>query len=452
MIFVSEILERVAKNAPLTVMAKAILENVFNPDQLNPVLQKVAGQQRQRKILFSFLVNIMLLVACKIRPAVHAAYKALGPQAFTVDAVYDKLQGIEIPLSEMLLEHTAEKIRLLLAEIKAPFPEPIPGFRTIIVDGNKIAPTDRRLKPLREQDAAPMPGFAIVLFEPACHLITHATLCRDAYTQERALIPQVVERAIANDLWVADRNFCCWNFIHGVISRNAFVLVRQHASSIRWIATSELKHAGRTATGEVWEQSGYVENVETLERIELRRIEVRLDKPTRDKEQVIGILTNLPATVTALQIADSYLQRWKIETAFQEVESLLSGEISTLGYPEAALFSLASAFVSYNVLQCISQTIKASQPESELEVSLYYVADEVAHTLRGLEICTKDEDWEKYRVMTLSELGAELLRLGRLVPIGKFSKRRRRRVTSDRKPLSRNNHASTARLIAEKSG
>ncbi|MCL2117112.1 MAG: hypothetical protein FWH27_01670 [Planctomycetaceae bacterium] len=164
-------------------------------------------------------------------------------------------------------------------------------------------------------------------------------------------------------MWLEDRNFCCWNFLHGVISRGAHLLVRQHAGSIRWKTTSELVHCGTTATGEVWEQSGFVENVDTLEPLPLRRVELRLNEPTRDGETMLGLLSNLPADISAVQIADAYPQRRQIETAFQEIEALLSGEINALGYPEAALFSLTCAYVAFHVLQCIRQTLKASQPE-----------------------------------------------------------------------------------------
>ena len=95
---------------------------------------------------------------------------------------------------------TAETMIQVLREIKPPEPELIPGYRLRIVDGNKIAATDRRLKVLREQNAAPLPGFALVVFEPAWNLITHTILCRDGHAQERSLFPQLVKRAQPGDL------------------------------------------------------------------------------------------------------------------------------------------------------------------------------------------------------------------------------------------------------------
>ena len=451
--FRDELLERVAKNAPVTVMARALLENVLRPEVLDDIFQKNAKKQRQRSVLFSFLVELMLLVACKIRPSIHAAFKAWHEELpFIVDALYDKVSGVEIPVSEALLSETAEKMIEILREITPPEPELFPGYRLRIVDGNKIAATDRRLKVLREQEAAPLPGFALVVFEPAWNLITHTILCRDGHAQERSLFPRLVALAQPGDLWLEDRNFCCWNFLDGIISRGAHVLLRQHAGSIRWIATSELEHRGTTETGEVWEQPGYVEDVNSLRQLELRRIELRLNMPTRDNETVLGLLTNLPADeISATQIADAYAKRWRIETAFQEIESLLSGEINTLGYPEAALFSLTCAYVAFNLLQCIRRTLEASHPECSEEISLYYLADDVAHTWRGLDAVLSDADWEFFQTMSPKELAIALRVLAMWVSYRKYTKRpsKPRPPSTPRRSTKCKNHASTAKLLDE---
>jgi len=112
---------------------------------------------------------------------------------FTVDALYDKIAGVEIPVAQALVRETSQKMIHILREITSPQAELFPGYRLRIVDGNEIAATDRRLKALREQNAAPLPGFALVVFEPAWNLITHTVLCRDGHAQERKLFPQLVE-------------------------------------------------------------------------------------------------------------------------------------------------------------------------------------------------------------------------------------------------------------------
>ncbi|MDR2346063.1 MAG: hypothetical protein LBE18_08350, partial [Planctomycetaceae bacterium] len=44
----------------------------------------------------------------------------------------------------------------------------------------------------------------------------------------------------------------------------------------------------------------------------------------------MGIFSNLPETVSATEIGEAYRKRWRIEAAFQKLEELLAGEITTL--------------------------------------------------------------------------------------------------------------------------
>ena len=73
---------------------------------------------------------------------------------------------------------------------------------------------------------------------------------------------------------------------------------------------------------------------------------VVLDEPTRDGETEIHLLTNLPAKGDHAEvIANLYRRRWKIETAFQELEATLDGEINTLGYTKEALLAYSVALL-----------------------------------------------------------------------------------------------------------
>lgn len=45
-----------------------------------------------------------------------------------------------------------------------------------------------------------------------------------------------------------------------------------------------------------------MENPETKERLPVRRIEVRLQSPTRDGDTVLGLFSNLPETVLAIEM------------------------------------------------------------------------------------------------------------------------------------------------------
>ena len=89
-----------------------------------------------------------------------------------------------------------------------------------------------------------------------------------------------------------------------------------------------------------------------------------LDKPTRDGDGEIHILMNLPKKAArAKTVADLYRRCWTIETAFQELEATLDGEINTLGYPKAALFAFCVALVaSYNLMSVIKAALDRHSP------------------------------------------------------------------------------------------
>jgi hypothetical protein len=82
------------------------------------------------------------------------------------------------------------------------------GYRVKILDGNWLAGREHRLAETRSQTAAPLPGKALAVFDPALDVIVDLEPSADAYTQERAVLPAVLERVQPGELWIADRNFC----------------------------------------------------------------------------------------------------------------------------------------------------------------------------------------------------------------------------------------------------
>jgi IS4 transposase len=105
--------------------------------------------------------------------------------------------------------------------------------------------------------------------------------------------------------------------------------------------------------------------------LKVRRVVLRLKKVTRDGEREIAILTSLPQTVaSATDVADLYRGRWSVETLFQTVTKNFEGEIQTLGYPKAALFSFCLALVSYNILAVVRRALGSVHGVGKSESSL----------------------------------------------------------------------------------
>ena len=124
---------------------------------------------------------------------------------------------------------------------------------------------------------------------------------------ERSLLGHILEIVRAKDVWIDDRNFCTTGFLFGIARREAFFVVRQHAATLHWEFTGKKRACGRIETGKVFEQTVRLTNPDTGEILFARRITVVLDKPTRDGDGEIHILTNLPKKAArAKTVADLY--------------------------------------------------------------------------------------------------------------------------------------------------
>ena len=196
------------------------------------------------------------------------------------------------------------------------------------------------------------------------------------------------------------------NFLFGIAGREASFVVRQHASTLHWEFAGKRRACGRIDTGKVFEQTIRATN-DAGEVLILRRITVVLDKPTRDGDAEIHLLTNVPAKdARAKVIAELYRRRWTIETAFAELEATLNGEVNTLGYPKAALFAFCVALVAYNVLSTLKAALRSVHGEEVVaeDVSGYYVADEIKMTHRGMMIAIPEDEWVVFHDLAPAEL------------------------------------------------
>ncbi len=58
---------------PICVLARATLEHLFDPQQLDELFARTAEKQYTRKLLFSSLVETMVAVVLCVEPSVLAA-------------------------------------------------------------------------------------------------------------------------------------------------------------------------------------------------------------------------------------------------------------------------------------------------------------------------------------------------------------------------------------------
>ena len=449
----SNVFERFATKTPVTVMARAAMEHALAPEALDALFDENADKQYTRDLLFSSVVDLMGVVVTKGAPSVNAAFKSVASTLpVSLASVYNKLNCLEPGITGALVAHTANRLAPVIVamggELKSLLPK---KYRVRIIDGNHIRATQRRLDVLLGCKAGPLPGHSIVVLDPALMLATNMIPCEDGHAQERSLTPEILEIVEGDDVIVADRNFCTSKLLHGIDERDAFFVIRHHAN-MKLVPVGKLKRRGRTETGTVFEQDVTFIGSDKLP-IKVRRVVLRLNKPTRDGDSEMSILTNLPrSAANAVAVAELYRERWTLETLFQSLTIMLEGELDTLGYPRAALFGFGIALAAYNVLSTVQAALrgKFGAEKIQTEVSAFYIANEVTAMTAGMDVAVERSQWVPFRTMTSAALGKKLLGWAARVKLQSFKRlpRGEKKPVPKRTRFAKEPHVSTARLLA----
>jgi hypothetical protein len=451
-VYLPEVFETFVKKSPVTVLARIAMERAMSSAEVNAVFERAADAQYTRELTFSTVVALMSSVVTKIRPSIHAAIQASREDIpVSVTSVYNKLNGLEPPICAALVAHGAGRLKPVIESMGGELAPWLPGYRMRILDGNHLGATERRLDALKQCAAGPLPGQCLVMLCPSTKLVTDVIPCEDDHAQERSMTDEILALVEAMDVLMGDRNFCTSVLLGGIARLLAFFIIRQHATNVPWEPIGKPVKLGRIKTGVVWEQRVLL-NVEGGP-LEARRITLKLDKPTRDGDPELHILTNLPAEVASgVRIAEMYAGRWTLETAFQELTVYLRCEVNTLGYPRAALLGFCVALIAYNVLSTVKASLRAAHGHDTVEknVSAFYLADEVAGTHRGMMVVVPPEQWVEFQGISAQALGDKLRGIARNVRLQAFQKHPRglKKPVPPRNRFKDKPHVSTARLLA----
>jgi len=445
------ILDPFAQGAAPAVMTRLALDWMIQRTSLDPLLEQVAQGQYDREFLLSHLVEVMADVACGFRPSPRAAFlRRQFDRIATLSAFYSKLGRMELAVSAAIVARTADRARQLITAAGGLRPEPIPGYSARVLDGNVLAGTDHRIDELRPTRAATLPGKSLAIYEPISGLVRDLVLEEDAHTQERALLDQVdVE---PGQLWVMDRNFCVRTFLFRILRSGAFFLVRRHASTLPFEPIEPLRSIGRCDTGEILEQPIRVDDPDGEgRRYRLRRIVLRLDRPTRQGETEIVLITNLPDPIEAASCCQAYRGRWEIEHHFQELTDLLHCEIPTLGYPRAALFAFCMSVLAGNALAILVGSLRAVHGDEMVEeLSTHALVTEVAEVYPGMMIAVPPTRWMFLNDCSAAQVAGLLEGLAERVPIERMLRSRRgpkRPRKARESPGSKIHHVATRKLL-----
>jgi Transposase DDE domain len=449
----NQVFEPFLKQSPICVMARGVLQRLLDPQHLDQLFARTARLQYTNELLFSALVDLMSRVVLGQEPSVHAAYRKLEEQLPVSDqSIYNKLQHVELPVSAALVHDSARRVAPVIDALRASLPPLLPGYRVKFLDGNHLAATEHRLAELRLTWAAPLPGIVLAVLDQEHLTVTDVLLTEDGHAQERSLLEAVYPLVRKGDVWVADRNFCTLGLLWQVMARGGYFVLRQHGN-LQGELLGQRTTTRRCETGWVYEQRLRLRNEQDEVR-EVRRITVLLDKPTRDGDTEIHVLTNLPKKVSALKVAEVYRRRWTIEGLFFEVAQTLSCEIDTLCYPKAALFAFCLGLLASNAVALVKAALRAEHGADVVQhkLSAYYLVLEIRQTYAGMMVAIPSAQWLVFRDYSDEQMARVLQMIASHVSLQRYRKTARgpKKPPPQRRRYKNGEHIATSKVIADR--
>lgn len=449
MLFKDPLFQSFGSKRPIAVMSQLALGRMLDGEVVDQLFLETSQRQYQRTLLFSSLTDVLCAVVMSKHASVNAAYKKMKDKVgVSLNGLYQKLDRVEPAISQALVRHSYQQVLAVRKDLGGTPRHEVSGYRTRIFDGNHLSGTEHRLAETRDITAAPLPGKSLVVLDPRHEAIVDYFPIEDGHAQERSALDALLATVKTFDLWIGDRNFCTLKPMFHIDRKKAAFVIRHH-KKLEGRSLGKRRKVGKSEASTVYERSMVIDYQD--QSLTIRRIEVELKNPTRDGDTTLVILSNLPAeSADAIEIAELYRKRWKIETAFQKLTVTMNCEIKTLCYPKAALLAFALALVAYNALAMVNAAIACQRGrEAAAQMSHYYMALEIAETTDGMLVALEPERWLEVANLPVDQFSQIMRNVADSIDLEVY--RKSKRGPKKKKPKRKHNkkivHVSSAKLI-----
>ena len=106
----TEVLERFERQAPASVMARLTLEHALPAPWVDAVFEEHRERQYPRELLFSTVVDLVMLVSLGLRPSLHAAARQTEALPVSLAALYGKVNHTEPGILRALVRGSFERL------------------------------------------------------------------------------------------------------------------------------------------------------------------------------------------------------------------------------------------------------------------------------------------------------------------------------------------------------
>ena len=282
-------------------------------------------------------------------------------------AVYGKLARLPLPLAEAFLSGLTAQLRPLFPPglYRTTLPQSLAGLAVVVLDGKKIKKAAKRLLATRGRPGKLYGGKLLAAYLPAAGLVVALAADPDGEANDIRLMSRVMpltRQAVAGPrLWVADRQFCDLDQPGRFTQDDDHFLIR-FSLKVGFVADPERPaQDGVDAVGRAFTQEwGWLGAEKDRRRRYVRRISL-----PRAGEETVLLITDLldEALHPAADLLATYLMRWQIENAFQQITEVFELRHLIGCTPAATVFQASLCLMMYNVLQVIRGYIAQARPE-----------------------------------------------------------------------------------------
>lgn len=389
----------VLSRLPLAEAVLSVWLWITERSHLDSLFQEHRGRCYEDKISFALIVHLIADALLQHGGSGRKSFtrsREQGELEATIQAAYQKLARLPLPLSEAFLaESTQRLIEVAPAVGCEAIPRSLRAFVALTLDGKAVKKVPKRLKPLRQTPGGVLGGKALVALDMSRGLAVAMATDPDGETNDAKLVPLLVPQVqeLYEDeviLWLGDRQFCDLNqTAQFVLAGNHFV-VRYHPKVGFHRDEERRVHTGKDQQGRTWhEEWGWLGRENHKKRRYVRRITLQ-----RPQEESIILVTDLleRKNYPANDLLTLYLLRWGIERVFQKITEVFNLEHLIGTTPEGTLFQLAFCLLIYNVIEVVRGYVAVAQEREPETISLELLFDDVQRDLVALhEVLTVGE-------------------------------------------------------------
>jgi hypothetical protein len=361
---------------PLSEAVLLLARYATAPDLLQDLFDRHRGAAYERKLSFDTLVTLISDALLEHDGSGRQSFqrgREQGELSVTIQAAYQKLGRLPLPVSEAFLAESTQRLLQLVPVAPSPttIPKSLRAFALVVLDGKVVKRVPKRLRPLRSQRGGVLGGKALAALNLGNHLALAMATHPDGHTNEAKLVPALLPQVRAHlpaILWLADAQFGNPQQITAFTARPGdHVIVRYDGKSAFVVDATRPARSGLDRDGRRYQETwGWLGGPQNRHRVYVRRIV--LERP--DDEPILVLTDLLDADAyPATDVLDAYLQRWGIAHVFQEITEVFQLQHLIGTTPQGTVFQLALCLWWYNLIQVVRAYVAAGAREPVEQVS-----------------------------------------------------------------------------------